>query len=67
MTAFGDSWEEYIPSLRNATGTFSGNFDNSDTGQTALINTMLGGKRWRSNCTCRQANTSTLAPRTSPP
>jgi len=43
VTAFGDSWEEYIPSLRNATGTFSGNFDNSDSGQMTLISSMLGG------------------------
>lgn len=50
VTAFGDSWEEYIPSLRNATGTFSGNFDNSDTGQTTLINTMLGGSAVALRC-----------------
>lgn len=43
VTAFGDVWEEYIPSLRNATGSFSGNFDNSDASQTTLINSMLGG------------------------
>ena len=43
VTAFGDVWEEYIPSLRNATGTFSGNFDTSNTVQTALTNAMLGG------------------------
>lgn len=24
-TEFGDSWDEYVPSVRNATGSFSGN------------------------------------------
>ncbi len=42
-TAFGDQWQEYIPSLRNATGSFSGNLDTADTQQTALRNAMLGG------------------------
>lgn len=50
VTAFGDSWEEYIPSLRNATGTFSGNFDSSDTSQTTLINSMLGGSAVALRC-----------------
>lgn len=42
-TAFGDSWQDYVPSLRGATGSFSGNFDHTNAVQTALINTMLGG------------------------
>lgn len=42
-TSFGDEWQEYIPSLRNATGSFSGNFDHSDTAQASLISSMLGG------------------------
>lgn len=42
-TAFGDNWAEYVPSIRNATGTFSGNFDSADTGQASMINAMLGG------------------------
>lgn len=50
VTAFGDSWEEYIPSLRNATGTFSGNFDNSNSGQTTLISSMLGGSAVALRC-----------------
>jgi hypothetical protein len=42
-TAFGDNWQEYIPSLRGASGSFSGNFDSADTAQTTLTNSMLGG------------------------
>lgn len=42
-TSFGDQWQEYIPALRNATGSFSGNFDHADTAQAALISSMLGG------------------------
>lgn len=42
-TAFGDVWQTYIPSLRNATGSFAGNYDTSDTVQTSLRNAMLGG------------------------
>lgn len=42
-TAFGDQWQEYIPSLRNATGSFSGNRDTTDTVQTTLLNSTLGG------------------------
>ncbi len=43
VTAFGDNWEEYIPSIRGATGSFSGNFDHTNGAQTTLINSMLGG------------------------
>jgi hypothetical protein len=43
VTAFGDGWQEYVPSIRGATGSFSGNFDTSDTMQTNLRNSMLGG------------------------
>lgn len=43
VTAFGDVWERYIPSLRSATGSFSGNMDTGDAVQTSLRNTMLGG------------------------
>lgn len=43
VTAFGDVWERYVPSLRGATGSFAGNLDTSDTTQTSLRNTMLGG------------------------
>lgn len=42
-TAFGDNWASYIPSIRNATGSFSGNFNHSDTAQSSLMNAMLGG------------------------
>ena len=42
-TSFGDQWQNYIPSLRNATGSFSGNYDQADTQQTSLRNAMLGG------------------------
>jgi len=43
VTAFGDSWERYVPSIRGSTGSFSGNMDTTDVVQTALRNTMLGG------------------------
>jgi hypothetical protein len=42
-TAFGDVWQNYIPSLRNATGSFSGNFYDGDTAQGNLISSMLAG------------------------
>lgn len=42
-TAFGNQWQEYIPSIRNATGSFSGNFYDGDTAQGNLISAMLGG------------------------
>lgn len=42
-TAFGDVWQTYIPSLRNATGSFAGNYDTADSTQTSLRNSMLGG------------------------
>ena len=37
-TTFGEGWQNYIPSIRGFTGSFSGNFDQSDTQQTALRN-----------------------------
>lgn len=43
VTAFTDQWGQYIPSIRNATGSFSGNFTTDDTGQTSLQNAALGG------------------------
>ena len=42
-TTFGEAWQNYIPSLRNGTGSFSGNADNSDSAQTSLRNALLGG------------------------
>lgn len=43
VTSFGDNWQEYIASIRGATGSFSGNFDSADTMQGVLVNSMLGG------------------------
>jgi len=43
VTAFGDSWERYVPSIRGASGSFGGNLDTADAAQTSLRNTMLGG------------------------
>lgn len=43
ITAFGDNWQKFLPSVRGATGTFQGNFDDTDTAQTSLRNAMLGG------------------------
>ena len=42
-TAFGDNWAAYVPSIRNATGSFSGNHDQADSGQGSMQNAMLGG------------------------
>lgn len=43
VTAFGNNWEKYVPSVRGATGRFMGNFDHADTAQGNLISAMLGG------------------------
>lgn len=43
ITSFGDNWQEYIPSIRNASGSFAGNADMADSAQTSLTNAMLGG------------------------
>ena len=43
VTSFGDNWQEYLPSVRGATGTFQGNFVTDDSGQTSMQNAMLGG------------------------
>lgn len=42
-TSFGNQWEEYIPAIRGATGSFSGNFYHTDTAQGDLNTAMLGG------------------------
>lgn len=42
-TAFGDAWTERIVSVKDATGSFSGNFDAADTGQALLVSNMLAG------------------------
>lgn len=42
-TAFGDSWNKFIPSTRGATGSFSGNFDPSNGAQGSIVSAMLGG------------------------
>ncbi len=43
VTAFGDDWQKYVPSIRGATGSFSGNFDHADTPQTDLLDDVLDG------------------------
>ena len=43
VSAFGDNWKRSIPSIRAASGSFSGNFAGDDTAQTSLRNAMLGG------------------------
>lgn len=55
-TAFGDTWERYVPSIRGATGSFAGNFDNSDTVQTNLRNAMLGGSALSLRCYVNGSN-----------
>ena len=42
-TAFGDTWTERIVSVKDATGSFSGNFDAADAGQSVLVANMLAG------------------------
>jgi len=42
-TSFGNQWDEYVPSVRNATGSFSGNREQTDSGQSALVTSYLGG------------------------
>ncbi len=42
-TAFGETWDSKVPSVRTATGSFSGNREQTDTGATALMNSFLGG------------------------
>lgn len=42
-TAFGNNWAKYVPSIRNATGSFQGNFDSADSAQASLISAMLAG------------------------
>ncbi len=47
VTAFGDNWQEYIASIRGATGSFSGNFDSADAGQGALRTALEDGTEIR--------------------
>ena len=42
-TAFNEDWSTFIPSIRGATGSFSGNYDASDTVQNSLRAAMFGG------------------------
>ena len=42
ITAFGDTWRAILPSIREYSGSFSGNAD-TDTSQATLRNAMLGG------------------------
>ena len=43
VTAFGDTWTEFVPSVKNATFTLSGNFVTDDSAQTSLLNAFIGG------------------------
>jgi hypothetical protein len=42
-TAFGDQWADFVPSIRNATGSFSGNWEGTAAAQSSLETAMLGG------------------------
>ena len=42
-TAFGDTWTERIISVADVTGSFSGNADFADAGQTLIVSNMLAG------------------------
>jgi hypothetical protein len=41
-TAFGEVWDSFVPSVRNATLSFSGNRDDT-AAQTSLVSAFLGG------------------------
>jgi len=43
-TVFGDTVDTYVPSVRNATGSFSGNDDQSDSGQSTLLAKFQNGE-----------------------
>lgn len=42
-TSFGDSWADFVASIRTATGSFTGNFDRNDTAQGSAIAYALAG------------------------
>ena len=42
-SSFGDNDRTFIAGIRNATGTISGTFDNSDTAQAAIVDQMVSG------------------------
>lgn len=42
-TAFGDTWREFVSGIKTWTGSFSGNFDGSDSAQTSLRSAFLAG------------------------
>lgn len=43
VTAFGDNWREYVPSVRGVTGSFSGNWDGTDAIQGSVDAYMRAG------------------------
>ena len=42
-TSFADQWDTAVPSTRNASGSFTGSWDPTDTAQTSMVNGALGG------------------------
>ena len=50
VTAFSEAWVRNIASIRNATGSLSGNFDGADTNQTAMLNAILNGTALNVRC-----------------
>ena len=42
-TAFGNDWQAYVPSIRGATGSFSGNFDYAVAAQLNAGTALLAG------------------------
>ena len=42
-TAFGNNNRLVVPSIKSATGSFTGSFDDSDTAQTAIISAFENG------------------------
>ena len=43
VTAFNEEWTRNIAGIRNASGSFSGNFDGAGTNQLVLLNAILAG------------------------
>lgn len=43
VTAFSEEWVRNIAGIRNASGSFSGNFDDTDAQQTVVMNSILNG------------------------
>ena len=50
VTAFSEERVRNIAGIRNASGSFSGNFDDTDANQTATMNALLNGTALEVRC-----------------